>query len=633
MSNSFKSFLLEYLTDEQRSRFSQVNMTDQAREGTDHFFGKDSDVVRGQLSHRLDPKDVQKSEIHKKVEQHIGKEIPLHNYRSNSIEHDGQMRKIGKLIKDKGLQQEFASDQSRDGARSDHTTFGTSTHRGVEVAGQTNAAPHPLHPTGHSWPASCKNVDTGSNRHYLEHEIKHGSVVHFIHDDSGKEIYRATLHPYHMDDDDGKTHTAYSVESEYGVKNPAFTKSAHDVATKLSSGKSGVYHKNEHVYDDSGRFSITHVNPETAHEDLHDMIKSPVKRKLAATSPHINDSHAEAIMKHVYDYQAQENLMKNPKVDVKFAKATLKSDVASPDTQEAAAKHAGLNHKDLHDILDNKNIRSGARAAVFENPSADHTHVEKGLNDDSVFVQQRAVRHEKATPEQISRGLKSEHHQIRTWAALNTSANHDHIKDALNDEHYNVRYYAAAHHNAKGENLDKALSDENQNVVAGAAGNHNASDAQLHRALDTKHEEVVAAVASNPSAKEEHLSKVLDKEISGVHAEAIRHPNMTPALIHKTLGSKFRSVHNALKDSPHFKQEHYSSFMEKQGSHAWEIIAHKHDLTHEHMTKIAHEGGWLSQIALANNPRATDDHIRHMTNDETTEVREAAKKALKRRGL
>ena len=42
----FKQFLKEYLTDVQRERYSDVEMTPEARDATDHFFGVGNDQVR-----------------------------------------------------------------------------------------------------------------------------------------------------------------------------------------------------------------------------------------------------------------------------------------------------------------------------------------------------------------------------------------------------------------------------------------------------------------------------------------------------------------------------------------------------------------------------------------------------------
>jgi hypothetical protein len=85
--------------------------------------------------------------------------------------------KIGRLIKDEKLRNAFASDSTREGSRKGNT-FKMTTVRGIDVAGKTNNTPDPHYPKGHSCAQlSFKNVDTGSNCHYLEHEIRHGTIA------------------------------------------------------------------------------------------------------------------------------------------------------------------------------------------------------------------------------------------------------------------------------------------------------------------------------------------------------------------------------------------------------------------------------------------------------------------------
>lgn len=158
----FKQFLKEYLTDVQRERYSDVEMTPKARDATDHFFGEGNDQVREELKGF----EADKSETHRKIEQHLGQDISHEDYRKGTTaDKFGRQVKLGKLIKDQQLRDEFNRDNTRAGVKKAVSHYVTVV-RGTEVAGQTNSAPDPAHPKGHSWGSlSCKNVDTGSNRH------------------------------------------------------------------------------------------------------------------------------------------------------------------------------------------------------------------------------------------------------------------------------------------------------------------------------------------------------------------------------------------------------------------------------------------------------------------------------------
>lgn len=282
----FKSFLLEYLTDEQRTRYKNYKMSDKARSDTDPFFGKGNDKVTGDLDHMTD-----KSEIHRKIEKHLGNEISHDDYRAGlTRDKYGRSVRIGRAIKDDKLKSEYASDPTREGTKSG-SQFTTSTVRGTEVAGQTNPTPNTQHPSGHSWPTSCKNIETGIRRHQLGDDIEKGTVVHFVHDHNGQEIYRATLHPHH----NPEGHVAYAVDSEYGIKHPSFTKSAQDTAAALSGKMRGspIYTKAEGIYNDSGATHMIH--PSISSEDLDKVsydkgwpIRAAVLRHPNVTPAHID---------------------------------------------------------------------------------------------------------------------------------------------------------------------------------------------------------------------------------------------------------------------------------------------------------------------------------------------------------
>jgi hypothetical protein len=93
-----------------------------------------------------------------------------------------------------------------------------------------------------------------------------------VYDHIGHEIYRAKLQPHHNE----YGHVAYVVDSEYGIKHPAFTKSSHEVVKKLSGKyKSGVFKK---------------YNAEHLHKALNDKdkrIKQAAAKNLNANKYHL----------------------------------------------------------------------------------------------------------------------------------------------------------------------------------------------------------------------------------------------------------------------------------------------------------------------------------------------------------
>jgi HEAT repeat protein len=489
----FKQFLLEYLTDEQRKRFARVKMTKKARADTDHFFGKGNDIVHGEIAHDASHHE-HKSEVHRAVERHLGQEIHYDDYRRGLIKDKyGRDVKIGRLIKDEKLRNAFASDSTREGSRKTGV-FKTSTVRGIEVAGQSNSAPDPHHPKGHSWAQlSCKNVDTGSNKHYLENEIRRGTVVHRVHDHTGQEIYRATLQPYH----NKKGHVAYVVDSEYGIKNPAFRKSAYQVANKLSGEyKPGVFFKHPDVYNENDIRCILHpsANAEHLHKALND--KQFFVRKAAAKHPNVNAEHLHKALNDE-NWEVRISAAKHPNANAEHLHKALNDENIY--VREAAAKHPNVNAEHLHKALNDENWEVRISAAKHPNANAEHLH--KALNDEDIFVRVAAAGNPNVNAQHLHKALNDKHHYVREEAANHPNANVEHLHKALNDENWKVREAAAKHPNANAEHLHKALNDKEWEIRKAAASNPNANAEHFHKALRDKYKEVREAAKQNPNYK------------------------------------------------------------------------------------------------------------------------------------
>ena len=399
---SFKQYLLEYLTDKQRTKFADVKMTDKARGDTDHFFGAGNDHIKEPLKSY----DHDKSEVHTAVERHLGKDITTSDYAKGlTQDKHGRGARIGRMISDKGLQTQFANDNTRAGTKQPQQHY-TTTVRGTEVAGQTNSAPNAEHPKGHSWGnQSCKNIDDGSNRRYLEPEIKHGTVVTRVHDHAGQEIYRATLHPHHNEEG----HVAYAMNGEYGVKHPSFTAHAHDVASRLSGEpKGGLSHK---------------IHPEVYNNGVVNKILHP-----NSTSEHIHTA--------------------------------LKDEDWS--IQMAAARHPNATTDHITTAL--KNIVSTVRKTAIQHPKATPEHITTALKDDNSDVRASAIQHPTATAEHITTALKDISPDVRQAAIKHPNSTSEHIHTALKDKDWSVRLSAIEHPAATSAHINTALKDDNTYV-------------------------------------------------------------------------------------------------------------------------------------------------------------------------
>jgi hypothetical protein len=543
---SFKQYLLEYLTDEQRSKYKNTKMTDKARSDTDHFFGKDNDIIHGEIND--DEGHLHnKSEIHKAIERHLDKEISTDDYRKGlTNDKYGRPTKIGRLIKDPHLKDQFASDTTREGSKKG-STFKTSTVRGTEVAGQTNSAPDEKHPSGHSWgEQSCKNVDTGSNRHYLNDEIKHGTVVHRVHDQDGKEIYRATLQPHHNEEG----HVAYNVESEYGIKHPAFTKSSHEVAKKLS-GKdtSGVFSKHEDVYDDNGQEHMLH--PNATKEDIDKILDSRNKniRILVASHPNATKEHLNKALNDKSEY-VREAAAGNSNATKEHLDKAL-NDV-DKDVRVAAANNIHATKEHLDKALNDEDM--DVRLSAIRNPNITKEHLDKALNDEHRYIRLTAAKNPNITKEHLDKALNDEDEYVRRAAVKNSNVTKDHLDKALNDKDDDVKEFAAKHPNATKENLDKALNDKDKWIRKAAVSNPNATKEHLNKALNDEDENVREAAAGNPNATKEHLNKALNDKSKWVREAAASNHHATKEHLDKALNDEYPSVREVAKNNPNYKK-------------------------------------------------------------------------------
>lgn len=271
----FKSFLLEYLTRDQRHFYENeqfgmqpLSMLPERRKKTDHFFGVGNDEIE-------QPIDMgnEKSDTHKKVEKHLGVEISPEVYRTGLVKDKyGRQAKIGKMIKDDKLRDAFANDPHRKGINNHGYT--ARIVRGVEVVGQSNPEPDDFHPKGHSWAdESCKNLESGQRSDIPEVEANRGTVVMFVKNHEGTEVSRYTLQPYHIVDakDEDPTEvepkkTVYAINGSYGLQHPAFKAHAEKIARQLSGKyKRGIYRLDPDVYNDRSDSKILHPATTTKH--------------------------------------------------------------------------------------------------------------------------------------------------------------------------------------------------------------------------------------------------------------------------------------------------------------------------------------------------------------------------------
>jgi hypothetical protein len=457
----FKHFLAlkEELNATQKAIVSKWPRDQKAISATDHYFGKDNDDIITPLKGTQD-----KSEIHKKVEAHLGKQISIDEYKKNTTtDKHNRTTGVSKLIKDPKLLQDFNNDNTRQGKQ--FTGLSTHTTRSAHgVAGQTSS--------GQSWEdESCKNFETGSNKKYLEPEVKHGTVVTYLKDHTGKEIARATLHPHHNDEG----HVAYALNSYYGIDHADFKDHIDQLAKDLSGPHKGgkiVYKIHPDVYDDMNHKTILHPgisetglktiqsknpnnlslhraifnHPNATDKMLHDGIKSD-NGDIAFTalgSSRLKREHIDTALSHSSPF-VREAAMDSEKVTKIQLHTALKDSDQS--VREAAMTHPKIDKTHIGAVLADKTNGSVVKEIAVRHKYATEDHINQGLSDSDDWVKLAAIRNRNVTPDNITNALKiprytsdnAAFHALHREALIHPKANETHFKMGLNHQDARIR--------------------------------------------------------------------------------------------------------------------------------------------------------------------------------------------------
>jgi hypothetical protein len=440
----FKKIIKEELSDEQKKSVANWKRDLVAVAATDHYFGKGNDDVHHQLVGTQD-----KSEVHKAIERHLGKEIEIPHYKEGlTTDNYGRQVKIGRLIKDEGLRNQFANDSTRQGKK----FTGLSVHvtrSPAGVCGQTSGS--------QSWKdESCKNFETGSNRRYLQDEVEHGTVVGYLKDHKGKEISRITLQP-HINDEG---HRAYAINGHYGIDHEDFKQHMQNVASDLSGEyKDKIYNIHPKVYNDNNEETILH--PKTNNEHISHILSygTSDEKTMALNHPNINSKNID-------------KALNDKNINIRHRA------IYSPNASEENLTKA-LNDKMQH-----------VRKAALSHKKITPDHLNIALSDNNLGIRYAAIQHPKITSENIHKALDDSDDDIREIAIKHKNATSENIHKALDDKNSSIRVMAILHKNASKENINKALKDSSYIVRGAALDNSWATDEHYKKALNDPHEMV-----------------------------------------------------------------------------------------------------------------------------------------------
>lgn len=401
--------------------------TSEATAATDHFFGKGVEDKYTKL-----PSSEGKSTVHKSIEQYLGRQISEPEYKTGQL-NVGMGKptvKIGKALQKKKapveLMRGFENDTTRQGKKFENLTVRT-TRSAVGIAGQTSKC--------QSWErGSCKNFYNGVSASVLKDEVQHGTVVHYLQDEKGTELARATSQP-HIND---AGITMYATDAYYGIPSPAFKKYVEQTNEKLSGEHIGgnMYVKHPKVMNDNRQKVIFHHSVTT--KDIDDVL---------ATG----------------DVETVNGLVMSKYVTPEQIVKILKSNNWS--MRLSVAQSPAANENVLLVALDDSNY--DVRIAAAENENATAKVIDKVLADEDPNVRGIAVFNKATTPEQFDRLFKDESEVVRGYVAKSRRVSKGQLSQLLKDESRWVRADAIRNNKTTREQIEPLKYDK-ESIVRNA---------------------------------------------------------------------------------------------------------------------------------------------------------------------
>lgn len=407
----FFKFLLETLTDVEKAEVSRwEGQTDAAKEYSDHFFGRGVETHEEPL--KVTPN---KSAIHKSLEDYLGKEISIEDYRAGVIQRGDKQNpmRIGK-IKDlpSHILKAFSEDTTRSLKTQKSSEFTVHTTRSKEgVASQTT--------NNCTWTGSCKRYGAGgAGARYLPNEVKHGTVVSYLRNAQGKDIARTTYHPYTNSNGD----SIYKINAHYGSTTPDYLAHTKDIEDRLSRplpvGHDINFSLNKYnFYNDGKPQTVTHskINKEyiddvfnnepasMSHENLgkfyQHMLGENSLYPKTITANHINKFLSRD--SNLIDWSTEENETRNQR--------TLRHHITKTMLNNS---HPGINENHLDRLMSHPDKE--IRLAALGHPNISKKSIDNAILDEDEDVQKEAVKQ--------SRFLPREMHQFIDYAKTHNPA-------------------------------------------------------------------------------------------------------------------------------------------------------------------------------------------------------------------
>ena len=501
-----REFVIEALTPEQTARlFKALGKEYDSNIHNNVFRGKsriyiplpDSDGAE------IPQQSATQSEVQKAV-QSVGYKID--DYKSGiASKTDDPNRKvrIGKLIKDQSLLQQFANDKTRAATKQQQQNLVVAISRDpVDIGGMS---------TDRGW-TSCMDLDGGINKKYVPTEIKNGAIIAYLINDDDREISRPKarilLKPYYYNN-----HMILVPDRVYGTAPRSFPRLVQQFASWANSGSpEGDYRLAQGSYQDD-------TNPDQYHTTSYDNIETlSSDRKTSIAS-------SETTPTQVLDKLAQD---KNP-----YVRGTVaENGSASPETLMRLAQDKNLDVRGSVALngsappealarlaLDRNN---NVREAVAGHASTPPEVLVKLAQDRDPYVRYAVADNPKIPPEALVLMAKDRDEETRAMVADNDSTPPETLAQLAQDRNDDVRAAVASNRSTPPETLIELARDKDSYIRAEVAFNRSAPPETLVKLAQDRDILVRKRVGSNKSTPPEVLAQLAKDENKDVRDSVAR---------------------------------------------------------------------------------------------------------------
>lgn len=362
--------------------------------------------------------------------------------------------------------------------------------------------------TNRGW-TSCMNLSIGSNRHFVKHDISHGTLTAYLctKDDAeaSRPIGRVNLKKFtHV----ATGHTIYQPEqSIYGTVPSNFHSTVSEWAEKNYAPKdAGIYAKESSLYDDDGKSIKTHNlheldSEKQLHKNTAGLLASRLSRYRDGYDPKIEDNHGSV--------------------------GDITEQTLTDHHREIGPKAAA--HSILHWVADHSSENFGDRPKDFDDLDADDIHSNTPLHSWACDNIRKHFKHgvDEFNASDSMIGLDKIHNSI----GKNTTEDHEHLNEVhgrLIDHvfsHSEPEWDAAkshiVNHMADEDNVDYYFHNRDHRVSDHSSKLNNyplatltKNPRQIHKILELENDHLDESSVDGRSYGLEHIAKNADVKLA-----------------------------------------------------------------------------------------------------------------------